>query len=66
MEVKTIKKAVERISTNIANAYTSLESKGATIPSDKTSENLSTTINSLVGTNVTFDKDTGVMRIVTC
>lgn len=69
MEPKTIKKELQRISGNIENAYTSLASKGATIPTlnaDKNSNNLSKTINSLVGTNVTFDPDTGIMRIVTC
>lgn len=35
---------IERIKTNIANAYTELENKGATIPDERNSNNLSTTI----------------------
>lgn len=35
---------IQRIKTNIANAYTELENKGATIPEVKNSENLSNTI----------------------
>lgn len=38
---------IERIKTNIANAYTELENKGATIPIDKNSNNLLDTISSL-------------------
>lgn len=38
---------IERIKTNIANAYTELESKGAIIPDDKNSNNLLSTISSL-------------------
>lgn len=35
---------IQRIKTNIANAYTELENKGATIPETKNSENLASTI----------------------
>ena len=38
---------IERIKTNIANAYASAEAKGATIPDVKNSENLPATINSI-------------------
>lgn len=38
---------IERIKTNISNAYTELEGKGATIPTEKNSANLPTTIASI-------------------
>lgn len=62
---KTYNNQILRISGNISNAYTSLESKGATIPAEKTSDNLPTTINSLVGAIPTFYPDTGILKIVT-
>lgn len=40
----SITSEIERIKTNIANAYTELENKGATIPTDKNSNNLANTI----------------------
>lgn len=40
---------IQRIKTNIANAYTELENKGATIPSDKNSNNLASTITTITG-----------------
>ena len=36
----TIASEITRIKTNIDNAYTALEAKGATIPSEKNSANL--------------------------
>ena len=38
---------IQRIKNNIANAYLECETKGATIPENKNSENLPETINSI-------------------
>lgn len=69
MESKTIGKEVNRISQIIETAYTSVLSRGATISEKdeklRTSEKLTIAINSLVGSNVTFDDKTGILRIVT-
>ena len=43
----TIASEIQRIQTNIANAYTSLEAKGATMPDTKNSANLASTIDSV-------------------
>lgn len=43
----SIANEVERIKTNISNAYIELENKGATIPSDKNSNNLASAIASV-------------------
>ena len=43
----TIASEIARINTNIANAYTACNSKGATIPVTQNSANLATTINSI-------------------
>lgn len=40
---------IQRIKTNIANAYTELENKGATIPETKNSNNLASTITTITG-----------------
>ena len=45
----SITSEIERIKTNIANAYTELENKGATIPTDKNSNNLASTITTVTG-----------------
>lgn len=45
----TIASEIQRIKTNIANAYTSCNSKGATMPATQNSDNLATTINSISG-----------------
>lgn len=45
----TIASEVQRIKTNIANAYTSCNSKGATIPASQVSDNLADCINSIQG-----------------
>lgn len=42
-----IKNQIDRIQTNIANAYTAASGKGATIPSVQNSENLAATVNSI-------------------
>ena len=43
----TIASEIQRVQTNIANAYTSLEAKGATMPDTRNSANLASTINSV-------------------
>lgn len=45
----SITSEIQRIKTNIANAYTSCNSKGATMPATQNSANLATTINSISG-----------------
>ena len=45
----SITSEIERIKTNIANAYTELENKGATIPTEKNSNNLASTITTVTG-----------------
>ena len=45
----TIASEITRIKTNINNAYTALEAKGATIPSEKNSANLASTVNTITG-----------------
>lgn len=45
----SITSEIERIKTNIANAYTELENKGATIPTQKNSNNLASTITTVTG-----------------
>lgn len=43
----TIASEIQRVQTNIANAYTSLEAKGATMPDTKNSANLASTVDSV-------------------
>ena len=45
----TIASEITRIKTNIDNAYTALEAKGATIPDEKNSANLASTVNTITG-----------------
>ena len=45
----TIASEITRIKTNIDNAYTALEAKGATIPSEKNSANLANTVATVTG-----------------
>ena len=45
----TIASEITRIKTNIESAYTALEAKGATIPSEKNSANLASTVNTITG-----------------
>ena len=45
----TIASEIQRIKTNIENAYTALEAKGATMPATEDSANLATTIASISG-----------------
>ncbi len=45
----SIASEITRIKDNISNAYTKLEEKGATIPQDKNSNNLPSTIESITG-----------------
>ena len=45
----SIASEITRIKTNIGNAYTALEAKGATIPSEKNSDNLAGTIDTISG-----------------
>lgn len=63
----SISDQITRIKTNIANAYTSLESKGATIPADKNSNNLATTVDSISAggfPNKAFDVDSAGVATV--
>ena len=48
----TIASEITRIKTNIDNAYTALEAKGATIPDEKNSANLASTVNTITGGGV--------------
>lgn len=43
----TIASEIQRIQTNIANAYTACSNKGATLPATQDSDNLATTIASI-------------------
>lgn len=43
----TIEEQIQRLKTNIANAYTSLSNKGATLPTDQVSANLASTIDTI-------------------
>lgn len=45
----SIASEIQRINTNIANAYTSIENKGGTLPSTQNSANLVTAIDSITG-----------------
>lgn len=45
----TIESEITRIKTNISNAYDALEEKGATIPTEKNSENLADTVATITG-----------------
>ena len=45
----TIADEIARIKTNILNAYTSCQNKGATLPETQNSANLATTIDSISG-----------------
>ena len=45
----TIASEIQRIQTNIANAYDAAEAKGATMPATENSDNLATTISSISG-----------------
>ena len=45
----TIADEIQRIKTNIENAYTVCNNKGATIPQDQNSDNLADCINSITG-----------------
>ena len=45
----SIASEITRIKTNIDNAYTALEAKGATIPSEKNSANLADTVATVTG-----------------
>lgn len=49
----SIAEQITRIKTNISNAYDKCEAKGATIPTDKNSDNLATTIDSITGGGAT-------------
>lgn len=53
----SITSEIQRINTNIANAYTELENKGATIPTDKNSNNLASTITTITGGGGGVDLD---------
>ena len=59
----TIASEIQRIQTNIANAYDALEAKGATMPGTENSNNLSSTINSIPagggGDTITATNNTG-------
>ena len=64
----TIASEITRIKTNIDNAYTALEAKGATIPSEKNSANLADTIDTITtGSNEAFTgrevSSTGVFQM---
>lgn len=43
----TIASEIQRIKTNIANAYDALENKGATMPATEDSANLASTVNTV-------------------
>lgn len=45
----TISSEIQRIKTNIENAYTVCNNKGATIPQEQNSNNLANCINSITG-----------------
>lgn len=45
----TIASEIQRVQTNIAGAYTALEAKGATLPTERNSANLASTIESVSG-----------------
>ena len=57
---------ITRINNNISNAYAKLEEKGATMPTDRDSNNLANTIDSLVlsSSNVTTDIINGTITTV--
>lgn len=56
---------ITRIKTNIANTYTALKTKGATIPSSQTSANLKSTVESLSSATVSYDSSTKTLTITT-
>lgn len=51
----TIASEIQRIKTNIANAYDMAEAKGATMPATKNSDNLSLTIDTISGGGIEVD-----------
>lgn len=52
---------IERIKTNIANAYTTAETMGATMPEVQNSENLSATIGTITGGDSTTEEKYGIV-----
>ena len=61
----TIASEITRIKTNIENAYTALEAKGATIPDEKNSANLASTVNTITGGGGSSGETNYLGRIVT-
>lgn len=62
----SISQEIQRIKTNIANAYTLLERKGAVLPQSQNSANLVDTINSIMGyTELDYIESTGTQYINT-
>lgn len=55
----TIASEIQRIQTNIANAYDALEAKGATMPATENTDNLVTTIDTISGGVITATNITG-------
>lgn len=55
----SIASEIERINTNIANAYTSIENKGGTLPQVQNSANLASAINTITGGGT----NTGVYKV---
>ena len=61
----TIASEITRIKTNIESAYTALEAKGATIPSEKNSANLASTVNTITTGGGSSGETNYLGRIVT-
>ena len=63
---KTTLQLVNNVDTCIANAYTALSNKGATMPSTKNAANLATAINSLpTKATVSYNSTTNTLTITT-
>lgn len=62
----TIASEIQRIKTNIANAYTNAESKGATLPEVQNSDNLATCINSISGGGIQYTGNLNFVPIGNC
>lgn len=61
--MSTIQEEKKRITDNIADAYTSLKAKGATMPTEQNSDNLRSTVDSLNVADVIYNSSTGTLTI---
>jgi hypothetical protein len=61
----SVQSEINRIKTNISNAYASLENKGVALPSEHTSDNLASTIDSLDIAKIRYNETTKVLTVVT-